>query len=95
MNKRLAIFLFLLSIIIICVVFFSKSKKNDQGYSSSIEFLSNTSEEINKNFNSAIDRRDFDFPKDFGAHPDFMTEWWYYTGNVFTEDGRHFGYQLT
>lgn len=35
------------------------------------------------------------FPQDFGPHPDFQTEWWYYTGNLETTDGRHFGYQLT
>lgn len=35
------------------------------------------------------------FPADFGPHPDFQTEWWYYTGNLETADGRHFGYQLT
>ncbi len=35
------------------------------------------------------------FPEDFGPHPDYLTEWWYYTGNLTTERGRHFGYQLT
>jgi predicted secreted hydrolase len=35
------------------------------------------------------------FPEDHGAHPDFQTEWWYYTGNLESEAGRHFGYQLT
>ena len=35
------------------------------------------------------------FPADHGPHNDFQTEWWYYTGNVQTSDGRHFGYQLT
>lgn len=35
------------------------------------------------------------FPQDFGPHPDFQTEWWYYTGNLTTPDGRRFGYQLT
>ena len=35
------------------------------------------------------------FPEDFGPHPDFQTEWWYYTGNLQAQDGRHFGYQLT
>ena len=35
------------------------------------------------------------FPKDFGPHPDYQTEWWYYTGNLETPDGQHFGYQLT
>ena len=43
----------------------------------------------------AIDPYEWDFPADFGAHPDFLTEWWYYTGNVATDDGRRFGYQFT
>lgn len=37
----------------------------------------------------------FEFPRDHGPHFDFQTEWWYYTGNLDTADGRHFGYQLT
>ena len=39
--------------------------------------------------------RSFEFPLDFGPHPEFQTEWWYYTGNLEDEEGRHFGYQLT
>ncbi|SMO45863.1 lipocalin-like domain-containing protein [Gracilimonas mengyeensis] len=39
--------------------------------------------------------REFVFPDDHGPHPGFRTEWWYYTGNVFTEEGRQFGYQFT
>ncbi|MGB8648561.1 MAG: lipocalin-like domain-containing protein [Anaerolineae bacterium] len=39
--------------------------------------------------------RAFTYPQDHGPHPDYQTEWWYYTGNVDTSDGRHFGYQLT
>lgn len=35
------------------------------------------------------------FPLDFGPHPDYQTEWWYYTGNLDGADGRHFGYQVT
>ena len=35
------------------------------------------------------------FPADHGAHPDYRTEWWYYTGNLETEEGRPFGFQLT
>lgn len=35
------------------------------------------------------------FPDDFGPHPEYQTEWWYYTGNLVTPDGRRFGYQLT
>ena len=35
------------------------------------------------------------FPADAGPHPDYQTEWWYYTGNLDSADGRHFGYQFT
>jgi predicted secreted hydrolase len=34
-------------------------------------------------------------PKDHFPHYQFRTEWWYFTGNVETADGRAFGYQLT
>jgi predicted secreted hydrolase len=39
--------------------------------------------------------REFKFPDDHGPHPEFQTEWWYYTGNLESADGRRFGYQLT
>ena len=35
------------------------------------------------------------FPEDHGAHPRFKTEWWYYTGNVESDAGEPFGFQLT
>ena len=43
----------------------------------------------------AFGPRAFVFPADHGHHPDFATEWWYFTGNLETTDGRRFGYQLT
>src|SRR5262245_60106136 len=46
-------------------------------------------------FAHATAPRPFVFPRDHGAHPEFATEWWYYTGNLDAEDGRHFGFQLT
>jgi predicted secreted hydrolase len=39
--------------------------------------------------------RQLSFPRDHGPHPDFLTEWWYYTGNLTADGGRQFGYQLT
>ncbi len=47
------------------------------------------------NFERADRSRDFSFPADFGPHPKFQTEWWYYTGSLSGEQGRQFGYQLT
>jgi predicted secreted hydrolase len=46
-------------------------------------------------FARATAPRDFVFPRDHGPHPEYAIEWWYYTGNLDTAQGRHFGYQLT
>jgi predicted secreted hydrolase len=43
----------------------------------------------------AVEPREFVFPRDHGAHPDFRNEWWYFTGNLRGGDGSRFGYQLT
>ena len=46
-------------------------------------------------FARALAPRPLSFPEDHGPHPDFRTEWWYYTGNLKTPAGRHVGFQLT
>lgn len=35
------------------------------------------------------------FPRDHGSHPEFRTEWWYFTGNLTDPSKKRFGYQLT
>lgn len=47
------------------------------------------------NFKRAAEVRPFVFPQDHGPHPEYQTEWWYYTGNLQTADGQRWGYQLT
>lgn len=37
----------------------------------------------------------FVFPRDHGAHSEYRTEWWYYTGHLASAEGRRFGFQLT
>lgn len=37
----------------------------------------------------------YEFPRDLFSHPEFQTEWWYYTGNLRTRQGRAFGFELT
>jgi len=46
-------------------------------------------------FARAVATRAFSFPRDHGPHPDYKTEWWYYTGTLKTAAGRRFGFQLT
>lgn len=37
----------------------------------------------------------YEFPRDHFSHPDFQTEWWYFTGNLKDPAGRRFGFELT
>jgi predicted secreted hydrolase len=48
-----------------------------------------------RGYAKALAPRELHFPADHGPHPEFRTEWWYYTGNLATAEGRRFGYQLT
>jgi predicted secreted hydrolase len=46
-------------------------------------------------FAKALAPRRFTFPADHGPHPAFRNEWWYVTGNLESDDGERFGYELT
>ena len=47
------------------------------------------------NYRLAVPGRTLSFPADHYSHPDFKTEWWYYTGHLQAESGHRFGYQVT
>src|SRR5579864_4788119 len=36
----------------------------------------------------------YEFPRDHFDHPEFRTEWWYYTGNLRSGDGHRYGFEL-
>jgi predicted secreted hydrolase len=46
-------------------------------------------------FAYALPGRPIEFPRDHASHPEFQTEWWYYTGHLMTAEGSAFGFQLT
>lgn len=50
---------------------------------------------VTAEFDKALTPPKWQFPQDFGAHEGYQTEWWYYTGNLETAEGREFGFQLT
>lgn len=37
----------------------------------------------------------FRFPRDLYDHPSYQTEWWYFTGNLHSKRGKHYGFELT
>jgi predicted secreted hydrolase len=47
------------------------------------------------NFDLALPGYHYSFPHDYFNHPNFQTEWWYYTGNLQSSDGHRFGFELT
>jgi hypothetical protein len=48
-------------------------------------------------FKRALPGKVFSFPQDHFSHPEFKTEWWYYSGHLQSlgKNGKSFGYQLT
>jgi predicted secreted hydrolase len=46
-------------------------------------------------YRTALPGYRYEFPHDHFSHPDFQTEWWYYTGNLRSRDGHRFGFELT
>ncbi len=50
---------------------------------------------VDSGFTRVIEAKTFSFPEDHGPHKDYGVEWWYYTGNLETDGGRHFGFELT
>lgn len=52
-------------------------------------------EDVEKNWALAVPGWEYEFPRDHHSHPDFKTEWWYFTGNLTGDNGRDYGFQLT
>jgi predicted secreted hydrolase len=46
-------------------------------------------------YQQALPGYSYEFPRDHFDHPDYKTEWWYYTGNLKATDGHRFGFELT
>jgi predicted secreted hydrolase len=48
-----------------------------------------------EDFKRALPGKTFSFPQDHFFHPEFKTEWWYYSGHLYNQDKKSYGYQLT
>ncbi len=46
-------------------------------------------------YKTALPGYQFEFPRDHFDHPEYQTEWWYFTGNLTGADGHRFGFELT
>ncbi|MEM6520124.1 MAG: lipocalin-like domain-containing protein [Cyanobacteria bacterium P01_C01_bin.70] len=61
----------------------------------SVAWLASQDAATADDFLQATGPKSLEFPQNLGPHNGYQTEWWYYTGNLATESGREFGYQLT
>ena len=68
---------------------FAEAQRNSASVSDTL------SSKADERFARVLEPMTFQFPHDHGAHPEYQIEWWYYTGNLHTDDGKAFGYQLT
>jgi predicted secreted hydrolase len=60
-----------------------------------LTLLSFTPTLLSQDFKRALPGRTFSFPQDHFSHPEFKTEWWYYSGHLYSQEKKSFGYQLT
>jgi predicted secreted hydrolase len=58
-------------------------------------FVALSSAQTTEKYRLAIPGYRYSFPHDYFNHPEFQTEWWYYTGNLQSADGHRFGFELT
>lgn len=84
-----------LIILPLVVLFFACDNKKVIDTEEGISLSKAMGEVTNEDFSKAVEKRKFIFPDDHGPHPDFRTEWWYFTGNLTSDDKRKFGYQFT
>ncbi len=97
MNRSRILLVFLACCAVVsAALFFNHSRRNtsDAGYDAIAvaDFLGATPAE---GFSEVHPGLELKFPRDHGAHPDYRQEWWYFTGNLTTDQGRPFGFQLT
>jgi predicted secreted hydrolase len=93
--KKSWIILPVIAALVAGILFVPARLRSSNGPALQSQVLAAAGDESAQEFALADGSRPLVFPPDQGPHPDFQTEWWYYTGNLDTPDGRHFGYQLT
>lgn len=89
--RRILGLLFVLSLCILALTLFFRAQEETGDLSAQVL----TTQAPIEGFIRVDGTRTLNFPADFGPHPAYQTEWWYYTGNLDTAEGRHFGYELT
>jgi predicted secreted hydrolase len=91
MRMRSVLWLALLTIVA-CDRAPREGASTEQPANTGLRYLGGSAE---AGFARATEPRAFVFPADHASHPDYRSEWWYFTGNLATSSDRHFGFELT
>ena len=91
MLRKTILLIFIL--VIVAAAAFAALQRREPEVQASV--LAGAQVEDTSGFARATGPQPLTFPADYGPHPDYQTEWWYYTGNLDDADGHHFGYQFT
>lgn len=95
MRRRSLVLLLLLALAIAAGVYLAARPEGPRAPRASLSVAGALRGGDARGYARAVTPREFRFPADHGPHPEFRTEWWYYTGNLSTREGRRFGFQLT
>jgi predicted secreted hydrolase len=85
----------LIMITVVLSLLYGCDSKHEEVKDEGISLSKAMGETSDSTFSKAFEKKKFVFPDDHGPHPDFRTEWWYFTGNLTSDDGKIFGYQFT
>lgn len=91
----LRVSLILLAVFAVLGIVVMQLEKSNSPITNSLRVADAMSSSDTVGYSRAVEPIEFSFPRDHGPHPDFKTEWWYYTGNLDSKSGRQFGYQFT
>ncbi|HEX78903.1 MAG TPA: carotenoid 1,2-hydratase, partial [Dehalococcoidia bacterium] len=92
---KLALFVAVLGVIALVVIIIDRYLSDGKPQGEEIDIIAALSTSDTEGYLIANEPIEFVFPDDHGAHYGFRNEWWYFTGNLYDENGRRFGYQLT
>lgn len=92
---RTVVLIFIIFVLAGIGVYLLSVKKSPSEVRATISVTEAMSNRATQGFARTISPVEFRFPQDHGPHDQFQTEWWYFTGNLFGQQGRHFGFQFT
>jgi predicted secreted hydrolase len=95
MNRNLLLLVIVITLIVSTTLIAVNQLQGRTAPTYSADVVAALSSGDTSGFARALEVREFKFPQDHAAHPEFQTEWWYYTGNLTTDEGRRFGFQFT